>query len=90
MLPCAILPKEKQISCKTTHCIAGWAQVLDPNRDCEEPAVNDGQRLLDLNDDQACRLFYADGWPKGFGGWRATKVQAAARIEHFIKTRGKE
>lgn len=42
------LPKEKQISCKTTHCIAGWAQVLSPKRDCGESAEYDaGMKVLD-------------------------------------------
>lgn len=82
------LPKEKQISCTTTHCIAGWAQVLSPDRDCHKPAEDDAMRLLGLDGDQAFRLFYADQWPKGFGQWRATASQAAARIEKFIKSKG--
>lgn len=84
------LPKEKQISCNTSHCIAGWAQVLSPNRDCKQYADTDAQRILGLDSYQAYRLFYADAWPKGFGKWRATPAQAAARIEHFIKTKGAE
>jgi hypothetical protein len=84
------LPEEVRISCKTTHCIAGWAQVLAPNRDCTVEAEEDAKRVLGLNHDQASRLFYADHWPKGFGAWKATKRQAAARIEHFIATNGAE
>lgn len=84
------LPEEKRISCNTTHCIAGWAQVLDPKRNCHEYAEYDAQQLLGLTNDQASRLFYADAWPKGFGGWRATRAQAAARIERFIQTKGAE
>jgi hypothetical protein len=82
------IPKEKQIKCTTTHCIAGWAQVLDPKRDCYRQAEIDARRLLRLNKDEANRLFYADAWPKGFGGWNATRKQAAARIELFIKSKG--
>lgn len=69
------LPKDKQISCDTTHCIAGWAQVLSPDRDCKVRASVDAKRLLQLDDEQADRLFYVekdcgdtDGWPKRFRG----------------------
>lgn len=84
------LPKDKQVGCGTTHCIAGWAQVLSPKRDCLMDAERDASRLLGLTANEATRLFYADEWPSGFGRWNATKKQAAARIEHFIKTGGRE
>lgn len=84
------IPKERQISCTTTHCIAGWAQVLSPKRNCKEQAYYDAMRLLEIGYFDAKKLFHAQNWPSGFGGSRATPAQAAARIEHFIKTKGKE
>lgn len=88
------LPKERQVSCTTTHCIAGWAQVLDPDRSCGSPAEKDARRLLGISDVQARHLFYADKWPKQFQGtkdaYRMYPAKAAARIEHFIKTGGAE
>jgi len=84
------LPEDRRIACTTTHCIAGWAQVLSPDRKCKVKAEKDARRLLELTPKQAYRLFYADNWPKGFGHWKSTAKQAAARIEHFIKTAGEE
>lgn len=87
-------PKEKQISCDTTHCIGGWAQALSPDRNCEVAAEKDAKRLLEITLSQADRLFYCDNWPEQFQGkrvlWKPTRRQAADRIEHFIKTAGKE
>jgi hypothetical protein len=84
------LPKAKQVACGTTHCIAGWAQVLAPDRDCTVPARADGQRVLGLSNEQANRLFFGEYWPKGYGGYRTNAAKAAARIEHFIRTNGAE
>jgi hypothetical protein len=84
------LPKGKEVACGTTHCIAGWAQALAPNRKPREWALDDAKRVLRLTDDQATLLFYGGNWPKGFGGERATASKAAARIEHFIETGGLE
>lgn len=88
------LPQEKQITCGTTHCIAGWAQALSPNRRCKSKAENDAKRLLEITAAQARRLFICDFWPEQFHGkkdpWNPTRKQAVARIEHFIKTAGKE
>lgn len=89
------LPQEKQIACDTTHCIAGWAQALSPDRKCKVKADKDAKRLLGLTPTQAKRLFFCSSWPDKFRGknndlWNPTRKQAAARIEHFIKTRGAE
>ena len=95
------LPKGKRIACTTTHCIAGWAQALSTKRDCTVSAEVDAERLLELSHDQAMRLFFVTGffvtdecWPRKFRGrrnaWTPTPRQAAARIEHFIKTNGAE
>lgn len=75
--------------CGTMHCIAGWAQILgkaNPKANAERI----GQEVLELSDDQAEKLFWANAWPEGFGGWKATAVQAAERIEKFIATDGAE
>jgi hypothetical protein len=89
-----VLPKEKQKSCDTTHCIAGWAQVISKDRNCKWPAEQDARRLLELSKSQASRLFFANEWPYQFRGvkddWKMSPAKAAARIEHFIKTGGKE
>jgi len=89
-----MLPEEKRIACDTTHCIAGWAQAISNDRKCNAPAEKDAKRLLGLSKSQAQRLFFADQWPEQFRGvkdqWKMSPAKAAARIEHFIKTRGKE
>lgn len=84
------LPEGKEIACGTTHCIAGWAQLLSPSADRSAWVRDDAQRLLGLTGDQAERLFLAEEWPRGFGGQRCSAAKAAARIEHFIATGGRE
>jgi hypothetical protein len=84
------IPEPKREVCGTTHCFAGWAQVLSPERNCRADAEEDARRLLELSQEEAQRLFYADNWPRGFGGWNANAKKAAARIEHFIATDGRE
>ena|ERR1700728_4187244 len=88
------LPQEKQISCDTTHCIAGWAQAISPDRKCKTPAEKDAKRLLQITPSMANRLFYCDNWPEQFQGkrdtWKPTRKQAVERIKHFISTEGAE
>lgn len=89
------LPAEKQISCDTTHCIAGWAQALSPNRKCKSPAEKDARRLLEITPSMAKRLFFCNLWPDQFRGkrgdlWKPTRQQAVGRINHFIATEGRE
>jgi hypothetical protein len=87
--------------CGTTHCIAGWAQVLFPPegvdtsgrwyavRNIEEDAKN----ALQLTGLQPYNLFHCGGWPNKFADdyilaitpKQRAKV-AAARITHFINT----
>jgi len=88
-------------SCGTTHCIAGWAQVLSGRKQDYDGAYADGQEVLGLTEEQAERLFYITSgaygdWPEQFKGegegkkWSPTPQQAVDRIEHFILTEGRE
>lgn len=45
---------------------------------------------LGLTAEQADRLFYAENWPHGFAKGRTDPKVAAARIDHFIATKGRE
>jgi len=60
-----------------------------------------GQHELELTEDEANRLFMITDWPEEFRSYRyedgeywdesyATPEQAAARIDHFIATEGRE
>jgi len=56
----------------------------------------DEERALDITYEQGQRLFYVSAWPNKFGdkfqdsGKKQDARIAAARIEHFIRTKGKE
>lgn len=75
-----------EINCDTPHCICGWAAALSGNPNSKE--------ALDLDWAEFRRLYYPSDWPRRF--YRAktwsgiTPRMAAARIEHFIKTEGRE
>lgn len=84
------IPEKKRVACGTTHCIAGWAQVLSSKSSHSGWAKEVAMEKLGLNEDEANRLFYADNWPRGFGGNNTNAVKTAARIEHFIATEGRE
>lgn len=83
--------------CGTVACIAGWSCELKAAR---PRAVTNQQKyarkLLGLTSQEAARLFLPDQWPDKFeaglrdDGEQHTAEVAAARIEHFIKTKGKE
>ena len=88
--------------CNTSACIAGWSVLLREKVPESSFAVSDtqdlqsrAQALLGLDGDQSMRLFGA--WPYEFQGpyekarsaAKRAKI-AVARIEHFIKTKGKE
>ena len=88
--------------CGTVGCIAGWACMLTGSS-VNHADWEKGKRLIDLDSDQAYRLFdyplgwSSDGWPAKFSKpYVAAKAArqrariAVARIEHFIKTKGKE
>lgn len=96
-----ILRNPKQFSmahwhCGTTHCIAGWAQVLAGKAPDVHHAVWDARHALAISDEQADQLFYRTNWPKEIQDrWIEARVNhksatfkskiAAERIEYFIK-----
>lgn len=97
-------PEEGGPACGTVCCIAGWASVLSLKKPLDAPwMVNkvvgelQGCKALRLSPGQGERLFFVSDWPQEFKekNWQAITLQqkaeiAAARIEHFIKTKGKE
>jgi hypothetical protein len=108
--------KDEKPVCRTQACLAGEAilefgagviakgggiDLVGEHRDSPMPIV--AQSLLDLDNDQATRLFYfrswgyENGWPREFEiRYRAAKTAtgrlnvAIARVKHFIKTDGEE
>jgi len=87
--------------CGTVACIAGWAVILSqgiPQRaDVPMPSIGrlEGMVALGISDEQAQRLFYTEPWPKQFAEYDRDQTLKAARIavkriEHFIRTKGKE
>jgi hypothetical protein len=81
--------------CGTAACICGWAGILSGINTCDIRFRNVA-KILGLNGPQADRLFEPGKWPLEFQGGtnddgkRETARIAAKRIEHFIKTKGKE
>ena len=74
--------------CGSKMCIFGWGVLL--YGDIESIPFFEGMQVFELSEEQARRLYTGDNWPEGFGDWRATAIQAQARIEHFIATDGRE
>lgn len=88
-------------NCGTAACIAGWSLALATG---QNPAKADkmpvgvyrfGKIVLGLNDDQAKRLFFEGLWPKRYQSSKRTIIEERARlavnrINHFIKTEGRE
>lgn len=82
--------------CGTAACIAGWAWTLEhPHKRIPEKSTEIAE-LLGIDPVERFRLFSVDQWPEPFqsqfkdnGSAESAKV-AAARIEHFIKTKGRE
>lgn len=87
--------------CGTAACIAGWTCLLTPqlknfalneNYDAHGPA----EKILGLSRMEANRLFLPGHWPEKFvggisdDGKKKTAEVAVARIEWFIKTKGRE
>jgi hypothetical protein len=84
--------------CGTAYCIGGWAHILSGG-DPELASEKTGRKALGISGDEAERLFFvtdedSGGWPEEFRGesnaWEPTPQQAAARIERFIETGGRE
>lgn len=89
--------------CGTAGCIGGWAihihkqckKLVDAKKCFYQGSIP--ATLLSLNDGEADRLFVDDFWPIRFrlryqnGKTPLTRAKAAAaRIDHFIKTKGAE
>ena len=81
--------------CGTAGCIAGWTCELSGKGKVKHHDLV-AKRLLGLNKRESERLFLPDQWPAEFergyndDGRKKTAEVAVARIEHFIKTKGKE
>ena len=91
--------------CGTRACIAGWTLILGTpgwsNKTIDEIDTllarrsksgfgfytGPASKLLDINYEQAARLFIY--WPEPFDELKSADT-AVARIEHFIKTKGRE
>lgn len=87
--------------CGTAACIAGWTCLIKEEEVVKIsgnfPFHGAGRDHLELTEDQAGRLFYTDDWPEPYRGnyqdaddQSARSRIAAARIDHFIATDGKE
>jgi len=78
--------------CGTAACIGGWVCILSDKKETADSEV--AAELLQINKDQAERLFFnapSKFWDIWSGdGTKKTAKLAAARIEHFIRTDGKE
>lgn len=87
-----------QTDCGTSHCIGGWAEHFTGKEATEalDLTYDQAERLFYVSAGSKPL------WPRRFLGrkkkglsnvgswWRPTPKQAAARIEHFIKTKGAE
>jgi len=83
--------------CGTAACIAGWTCILSKHQISDNQSTGElATNLLDINELQASRLFGPHAWPSKYqagikdNGTKKTAKIAAARIEHFIKTKGAE
>lgn len=81
-------------ACGTVACISGWAAILNGKPEDAYSATD----ILELNRDEASRLFFEVHWPEHFHRAIASApVQSpeyakvvSDRIDHFIKTKGAE
>lgn len=80
--------------CNTVGCIAGWACLLNgiPADDATGFKAAD---LLGLDTESSRRLFFGYGHKRFKEIWngdgeKKTALLLAKRVEHFIKTKGKE
>lgn len=86
--------------CGTAACIAGHAILLGSNLDLrrsQSVAISlEAEKILGLGICQGERLFHEDQWPEAFDTsnhiphTREYALNAVARIQHFIKTEGRE
>jgi hypothetical protein len=83
-------------NCGTAACISGWACIITGQKRVRD-FKSRGRKILDLNEHQAERLFLPDSWPNEFyrayehaNSQKERAKIAAARIDHFIATKGAE
>jgi hypothetical protein len=85
------LGKRPLAKCGTAACIGGWVCALSGEAHFSSERATE---LLEIDDQMAGNLFFSN--PEGFDGiWTGdgtleTAKLTAARIEHFIKTKGRE
>lgn len=86
----------RKISCNSPACISGWAVHL-AGGPMEDRGHGEWPQYLDLTKTQEMDLFYLYRWPMQFRKefWSAPDKQAvarvaAARIDHFVATEGRE
>ena len=91
------IPKNVKIpNCGTAACIKGWAAcIVANNKPNQIPSLSLASCNLCLTKLQEQILFLFKYWPSQFKkikseGTIAFARQAARRIDHFIKTNGKE
>jgi hypothetical protein len=81
--------------CGTAACIAGWTLILS-GEDTPYSRSAAAAKLLGIDHNLAANLFEPSLWPAKFmdgladDGDAYTAKVCAARIEHFIKTKGAE
>lgn len=82
--------------CGSVACICGWAIRLTRGESMQwcGPYFHEGRRALGLTCEEGNRLFHRKNWPRQFcvmsGTEKAHAKAAAARIDHFIATEGRE
>ncbi len=103
-MPIDCIPEKRRPPCNTVGCIAGWAVALDKKLTSQQfykiaNIVELGLEALGLKDwFEGKKLFYPAYWPikyynqlqKFNYGTKKYAEVVARRINHFIKTDGKE
>jgi len=86
----------KMPDCGTAACIGGWAVLLSDPQVCGISGPN-ARAALGLDHLQSTFLFPVVNWPERYrqrwnkaASLKVRAAVAAARIDHFIKTEGRE
>lgn len=89
-----------EIPCGTLHCIGGWALALSGFTIPSVDPTHAARAVLNLQYKQGAKLFFDCNWPTKLrreyfraacnGDRPAMATAAASRIDHFIKTGGRE
>ncbi len=81
------LPEDQLPACRTVGCIGGWAVAIGLNKIGKLHEVNKlggkAQKLIDLDDLEAQRLFYK--FPPGHWGTKEYADAVVAHMEEFRK-----